>query len=224
MAKILLVEDDLSVSYLVQFQLEHDRHLVESVRFGLDALAQLEIVNFELLIIDWMLPDISGVSVCRQFREKGGYTPILMLTGRSAVEDKATALDAGADDYLVKPFHPLELQARVRALVRRASFPRGKVVKVQDVELNEVTCQVKRAGKLIELRPKEFALLEFLMKHPNQSFTAEAILLRLWKTDSETSVETVRTHIKRLRSKLGDNEENPLIRTTRHLGYRFVDY
>ncbi len=224
MAKILLVEDNPSISYLIQFQLEHDKHQIDSLTNGLEAVSRLEVVAYDLIILDWLLPDVSGVNICKQFRERGGHTPIMMLTGKAAPEDKAIGLDAGADDYIVKPVHPVELQARVRALLRRASMPRGKLLRVRDVEINALTCQVRRAGKQIDLRPKEFALLEFLMKHPNQSFSAESILSRLWRSESATSVDSVRTHIKRLRCKLEDTEQNPLIRSTRNLGYRIVDF
>jgi DNA-binding response OmpR family regulator len=170
-----------------------------------------------------MLPDLSGLEVCRQYRSQGGKVPVLMLTARGAVEDRAAGLDAGADDYLVKPFHPIELSARVRALLRRPSSLTGRVLKVQDLEMDTVECRLTRSGRDIQLTSKEFSLLELLMRYPNQSFTLEAILDRLWQSDSCASIDTVRTHMKTLRRKIGDNEESGLIQTKRGQGYKIVD-
>jgi two-component system phosphate regulon response regulator PhoB len=164
-----------------------------------------------------------GVEICKQFRSNGGSTPILLLTSKNSSEEKATGLDSGADDYLVKPFDPTELMARLRALLRRPVGFTGKMLKVQDVEMDTSTFRVTRAGKEVDLALKEIAILELLMRHPNQRFTAEALLQRVWRSDASASVETVRTHMKTLRKKLSDSNENPLIRTTRHLGYRIVD-
>ena len=145
-----------------------------------------------------------------------------MLTSRSEAQDKVSALDTGADDYLVKPFVPVELSARVRALLRRPSVIAGKFLTVRDIALDTTTRQVTRSGQSIDLTAKECALLELLMRHPNQSFGVEAILDRLWKSEASASLETVRTHFKTLRRKLGDSDENPIIRTKRGLGYRIV--
>ncbi len=223
MAKILLVEDDKTIGKLISIQLERDHHLVERVTTGKDALFNLKVHDYDLLILDWMLPDLSGLEVCKVYRASGGKVPILMLTARGEAQDKVSALDTGADDYLVKPFVPVELSARIRALLRRPSTVlAGKNLSVQDIVIDTVMRQVTRAGNSIELTAKEFALLELLMRHPNQSFSVEAILDRLWKSETSASLETVRTHVKTLRRKLGDNEENPIIRTKRGLGYRIV--
>jgi DNA-binding response OmpR family regulator len=197
--------------------------MVDHVDAGIAALSQLKLSSYELVILDWMLPDLSGVDVCRQYRGSGGRTPILMLTARGAIEDKAAGLNAGCDDYLVKPFHPVELNARVQALLRRPQSYAGKVLTVRDIELDTETSRVFRAGSEIDLTSKEFSLLELLMRYPNQSFTLETILNRVWQSDSAASVDTVRTHMKTLRRKLGDSEENGLIRTKRGAGYRIVD-
>ena len=223
MAKILLVEDDTNLAFLVKMQLEQGRHLVDHVDTGLTAISQLRMASYELVILDWMLPDISGIDMCRQYRGSGGRTPILMLTARGAIEDKATGLNAGADDYLVKPFHPVELNARVQALLRRPQSYAGKVLTVRDIELDTEACRVFRAAQEVDLTSKEFSLLELLMRYPNQSFSLETILSRVWQSDSSASVDTVRTHMKTLRRKLGDSEENGIIRTKRGAGYRIVD-
>lgn len=223
MSKILLVEDDENLAFLLKMQLEQARFLVDHVAAGLPALSQLKMAQYDIVILDWMLPDISGVDVCRQYRGSGGRTPILMLTARGAVEDKAAGLNAGADDYLVKPFHPIELNARVQALLRRPTSYAGKTLQVKDIELDTEGNRVFKGGQEIDLTSKEFSLLELLMRYPNQSFTLESILSRVWQSDSTASVDTVRTHMKTLRRKLGDSEENGIIRTKRGAGYRIVD-
>lgn len=223
MAKILLVEDDKNLAYLLKMQLEQSRHLVDVAGRGLDALAQLRSNSYEIVILDWMLPDASGIDVCREFRSSGGRIPILMLTAKGTVEDKASGLNAGADDYMVKPFHPTELDARVNALLRRPPSYTGRKLKVREIELDSGAGTVIKDGKEIELTAKEFSLLELLMRYPNQSFSLEAILDRVWDSDSAASIDSVRTHMKTLRKKLGDSEENGYIRTKRGQGYRIVD-
>ncbi len=151
MAKILLVEDDQNLAFLLQMQLEHEKQMVDVVHCGLDALQSLKDHAYDLVIMDWMLPDLSGVDVVSKFRNFGGRTPILMLTAKGAPEDMAQGLDAGADDYLVKPFHPTELGARVRALIRRPAAFAGRVLQIQDLELDTVTNRVVQADKEIEL-------------------------------------------------------------------------
>ncbi|MBU6451777.1 MAG: response regulator transcription factor [Cyanobacteria bacterium REEB67] len=223
MSKILLVEDDENLAFLLKMQLEQARYLVDHVAAGLVALSQLKMSSYDLIILDWMLPDISGVDVCRQYRGSSGRVPILMLTARGAVEDRASGLNAGADDYLVKPFHPVELNARVQALLRRPTSYAGKTLQVKDIELDTEANRVFKSGLEIDLTSKEFSLLELLMRYPNQSFGLETILSRVWQSDSTASVDTVRTHMKTLRRKLGDSEENGIIRTKRGAGYRIVD-
>lgn len=224
MAKILLVEDDKNLAYLLKMQLEQNKYVVEHAKCGLDALTYLRTQIFDLVILDWMLPDISGIEVCKEHRNSGGKIPILMLTARGEIEDKASGLNSGADDYLVKPFHPTELDARVNALLRRPQNYSGKTLKVCDLELDTANSIVTRGGTQIDLTAKEFGMLELLMRYPNKSFTLEAILDRVWDADSNASIDSVRTHMKTLRKKLGDNsDENGIIRTKRGQGYRIVD-
>jgi DNA-binding response OmpR family regulator len=223
MPKILVVEDDLVYSYLIQHHLESNNYIVEASKTGRDGLSKLEQGVFDICILDWILPDMLGLDICRQFRSQGGTTPILILTAKDSSEEKALGLDSGADDYLVKPFDPTEFLARLRALMRRPGEIKHKILSVSDVQMDTTTYRVTRAGKEVDLALKEIAILELLMRHPNQRFTADALLQRLWRTDASASVETVRTHMKTLRKKLNDTADNPLIRTTRHLGYRIVD-
>ncbi len=223
MAKILIVEDDSNLAFTLTTCLESERHVVDHLGRGFEALSIIKRLPYDLILLDWMLPDTTGVEVLKQYRSSGGTTPVLMLTGRDSSFDKATGLDAGADDYLVKPFDSGELLARVRALLRRPREIADKILKVKDVELDTGTRRVTRGGKEIELTARESAILELLMRHPNHSFSAEAILQRLWPSESESSEGTVRTQIKTLRRKLGDgSEENSLIRSMRNLGYRIV--
>ena len=223
MAKILLIEDDKNLSRLLTVQLEHEHHLVDAVTQGLEALAALRTHEYDLIILDWMLPDVTGIDICKNYRQRGGTTPILMLTAKVSAEDKVAGLDAGADDYLTKPFNPPELSARVRALLRRQPAITSKVFTVKDLTLDTVTRRVSRAEQAVDLTAKEFALLELLMRHPNQSFPIETILGRLWQSDKNASMDTVRTHVKTLRRKIGDSEEAPIIASRRGQGYRIVD-
>jgi len=227
MAKILVAEDDRNVSDLVKVTLEHERYLVEVCKDGLSALTQLRIYPYDVVILDWVLPDMSGVEICREYRAHGGAAAVLMLTAKGTVDNKAEGLDAGCDDYLVKPVHPTELTARVRALLRRPKTMLAKVINVGPLELNVLTREVKMTGERIHLTPKEYAILELLMKHPNQSFTMEAILDRLWGADDSASIDAVRTHMKTLRKKLdersaGGAEKESVIKTKRGLGYSIV--
>jgi len=219
MAKILVVEDDESLSRLVKICLSGENHLVDSVMRGMDALAQIRLISYDMLVLDWMLPDITGVEVLKHYRASGGKSPVLMLTSRSTIADKVTGLEAGADDYLVKPFDKLELAARVKALLRRPVEINPEVLVRGSLEINQTTFQVIKDGQEVELRPKEFALLEFLAKHPGESFTADAILERLWRSDAMSTTDTVRTHIMTLRKKLGDTDIKPMIKTVRGRGY-----
>ncbi len=220
--KILLVEDDNNLAYLLKLHFKQESFLVDWVTNASQALAQLKAHTYELIVLDWMLPDLSGIEVCKQFRQTGGKTPVLMLTAKGTVEDKALGLDSGADDYLVKPFHPKELTARTNALLRRQPNWEAKLLRAKDIEVDTTNKKVFRAGNEVELTAKELAILELLMRHPNHSFTLQVLLDRLWQSDVHASIETVRTHMKTLRKKIGDNEETPLIHTKRGQGYRLV--
>ena len=219
MAKILVVEDDENLARLVKICLSAETYLVDSVTRGMDALSQIRLITYDMLVLDWMLPDITGVEVLKHYRASGGRAPVLMLTSRATIADKVTGLEAGADDYLVKPFDKLELAARVKALLRRPKDMSPEVLVIGPLEINQTTYKVLKDGLVVELRPKEYALLEFLARHPGESFTAEAILERIWRSDALSTTDTVRTHVMTLRKKLGDTDERPLIKTVRGRGY-----
>lgn len=220
MAKILIVEDDRILRELVKAYLTASEHVVDAVDCGKMAQIRLSEDEYDLIILDWMLPDIPGPEICRCYRNRGGQAPILFLTAKSDKRDKATGLDAGADDYLVKPFEQIEFQARVRALLRRRNSWQGNILKLNDLELDTERQLVSRGGREIKLRPKEFALLELLVRNAGKSFTAETLFRKLWHSDSESSLETVRMHVMSLRKKLELEGEQPLIYSSRGLGYR----
>ncbi|CAM6000451.1 unnamed protein product [Sphagnum balticum] len=219
MAKILLVEDDPELATLIANILNVERHTVESVSNGQEALGRLKMFKYELVVLDWMLPGMSGMDVCTEFRSKGGSTPILMLTSKSSPEEKEKGLDAGADDYLTKPFHPKELAARIRALLRRPQVVSAKLLQVGTVVLDPKTMKVYKDEVEIHLLPKEFSLLELFMRYPNQVFSGDALLDRVWAAESSASLDTVRTYIKTLRKKIDTEGNASLIRTVHGVGY-----
>ncbi|HMW88796.1 MAG TPA: response regulator transcription factor [Candidatus Obscuribacter sp.] len=220
MPKILLIDDDHQLVESLTILLESEMFTVESVFNGADARDRLRHYDHDVIILDWSLPDSSGVEICKQFRATGKTTPVLMLTGRSEVEDKEIGLDAGADDYLTKPFSTRELLARVRALLRRYAMSSSNILELDNLALNPATREVSRNGRSIELLPREFAVLEFLMRHPNQVFTGQALLNHVWAAESDASVDAVRTCVMRLRKKLEQDDEAPLIHTVYGVGYK----
>lgn len=222
MSKILLVEDDVNLAESIKYWLKGQQHIVEHVVDGNDALALIMSDTFEVILLDWELPGISGINVCRQAREAGNKTPIIMLTGRGSIEHKVEGLDMGVDDYIAKPFSLKELSARLRAILRRSTGGVSNTVQIADVVLDSESHRVTRAGQDVQLMPREFAVLEFLMRNRNQVFSSEALLQKLWHTDSESSPEAVRACIKRLRKKIdmGASEEDSLIETVPKIGYR----
>lgn len=219
MAKIVVVEDDKDLVNLIKGILSVERHTIDSVHDGHEALAIIQMHPYDLVILDWMLPGRTGTEICKDYRARGGAAPILMLTAKSTIDERAEGLDSGADDYLTKPFHPKELSARVRALLRRPQSVMAKTLKAADIELDPGQIKVFKSNKEIHLLPKEFALLELFLRYPTQVFSAEALLDRVWNTDSSASLDTVRTYIKTLRKKIDTNPKDSLIRTVHGVGY-----
>ena len=220
MAKILLVEDDEGLARRLKVLLSHERHSVDVLDNGEDALQQLGVTTYDAIILDWKLPGLSGIDVCKEFRERGGVTPVMILTGKSAISEKTAGLDSGADDYVTKPVNTAELYARIRALLRRNVGFASKMLKAGDLTLEPDSHIVTRSGVEIELSPKEFQLLEFFMRHPNTVFSADALLDRVWRTDSEQSSHTVRTHMQRLRGKIDLQGQPSVIQTVAGVGYK----
>jgi DNA-binding response OmpR family regulator len=218
MPKLLLVDDDTKVLSMLSDWLTHLEYTVESVENGKEAAFRLKTFEYDVIVLDWELPDTTGIDICREFREQGGHTPILMLTGRDDISDKLEGLDTGADDYITKPCDLDELAARVRALLRRPKALAPKTLTAGSFEIDLNAHSVKRDGVEIDLQPREFELFAFLAQHPNEIFNAEGIMTRVWSAESESSPDVVRVHVAKLRSKLG----NPnLIKTVHGLGYKF---
>jgi DNA-binding response OmpR family regulator len=222
-AKILLVEDDLEIIEKLKVWFSSEGHLIEAVTNGEDALQLLQNFTFDIAILDWQLPGISGVELCRRYREAGGMCYIIMLTGKGSVENKEFGLDAGADDYLVKPFEMRELSVRVRAILRRPHGLLPTEVKVSDVILNLQNRTVTIGKESFKLMPKEAALLEFLMRHPNRTFGSKDLLNAVWPSDRDASSETVRSWMRNLRQKLGAAGKEDFIKTISGLGY-MIEY
>ncbi len=219
MAKILIIEDDIAVAELVANALSQEKHVIDKVHNGKDGQEYLATDDYDLLILDWQLPDTTGPAICTQYRQSGGKSPVLFLTSMGTVADKVTGLDSGADDYLVKPFDTLELKGRVRALLRRQPIQQTKTFRVRDIELDPDKRTVSQGGNDVSLFPKEFNILELMMKNPGRVFSAEDLFNKIWSTDADVSIDTVRTTFLRLRQKI-DMGSPPLIRTIRNVGYR----
>jgi len=221
MPKILLAEDDPELAGVVKDWLTREFHVVEWVADGNEALESLRFYEYDVLILDWAMPGITGVEIAKKFRAQGGTTPILMLTGKTMIREKEEGFDAGADDYLTKPFDPRELSARLKALLRRPKGVLSNAISFGDLELDPRSRRVTRAGKDVQLGPKEFALLEFFMRHPSEVFTSDALLERVWLNESDSSSDTVRVHINRLRNKIDVDDSESVIRTVFKQGYCF---
>jgi DNA-binding response OmpR family regulator len=221
MAKVLLVEDDADTGATIKDLLVLDSHIVEVVDTGSEASNRLGQYDYDLIVLDWELPDKTGVEVLQEYRSSRGKTPVLMLTGRSDFTDKETGLDTGADDYLTKPFHPREFAARVRALLRRPKVVESESMDLAGITLDTRTRMVHFNGKVLDLRPKEYALLEFLMRHPNETFSPETLLKRIWSSESEATESTVYSFMSLLRKKLNEEGSPEVIKTVYGRGYRF---
>ncbi len=219
MAKILVIEDNLELQDNIREWLLLDQHIVDCCSDGGEAIAYLDSYDYDAIVLDWTLPKMSGIEICKQFRGRGGVTPILMLTGRRTIDDKESGLDAGADDYLTKPFEMRELSARIRALLRRGSGPPSQQLKARDIVLDKQAKRVTKAGKELKLMPKDFAILEVLMTYPDRVFSAEALVERIWSSDSEVTSEVVRKHVNRIRAQVDSADSPSLIRTVHGAGY-----
>lgn len=221
MPKILVIEDDYALAPQVVEALRANNYLVDHAGNGADGHLYLSAAMYDLVILDWELPDTTGIEICRRIRNSpAADVPVLFLTARASGADKTHGFETGGDDYLTKPFHMPELLARVKSLLRRPSITRPNRLTVRDVVLDTSTREVFQNGESIELFPMEFSLLEFLMSHPRQIFTADNLLRAVWPTDSNSSPETVRTTLMRIRQKIKSPDAQPLIVTLRHIGYR----
>jgi DNA-binding response OmpR family regulator len=222
MAKILLVEDDYDLAFAVSDRLKREHYSVEVVDEGDQALHLLKSFQYDAVVLDWNLPNLSGLAILKELRSTGIRTPVLILTARADIHDKERGLDTGADDYLTKPFDPIELSARIRAMLRRSSNQPSNIITAGPYTLDPQHFTVFKDKQEIHLQPKEFALLELFMRNPGEVFSQEALLNRIWASDSETSPESVRVYIGNLRKKIDDNNEGSYIETVFKRGYCFV--
>jgi len=221
--RLLLVEDNKRLSDSLRMTLEDDGYAVDAVYDGLDGEEMGLMDVYDIIILDIMLPGKDGIEVCRALRNKRVRTPVLMLTARDALESRVLGLDSGADDYLVKPFEVDELRARVRALLRRQSEVKAGALQVGDLVLDPATHTVKRGEQPIELTAKEFALLEYLMRHPNNLVTREMAESHLWSYENIVASNVVDVYIRRLRRKIDDPFASKLLETVRGSGYRICE-
>ena len=222
--RILLVEDEHKIASYVKRGLQESGYAVDAVFTGRDALDWIGAAPYDLIILDIMLPGIDGLTVCRELRLRGDRTPVLMLTARDGIEDRVDGLDAGADDYLVKPFAMKELLARLRALTRRTDQPKSSVLSYADLTLDARTHQVRRNGKLIPLALKEFSVLECLLREPGRVLTRAQIAEHVWSYENFNQSNVVDVYVRNLRRKIDEPFEQKLIYTVRGVGYCLAVY
>jgi DNA-binding response OmpR family regulator len=220
---ILLVEDDPKLSKFIAAELSLDGYQVTVANNGIDGLAIARDQHPDLLILDWMLPEMSGLDICIRLRKTGVQIPIIMLTAKDEITDRVTGLNAGADDYLVKPFSIEELLARIQARLRRMSPEVVDSLQFADLTLNRLTREVYRANQRIELTAKEFDLLEFMLRHPHQVLTREQILESVWGYDFMGESNIIEVYIRALRIKLEASNLKRLLHTVRGVGYALRD-
>lgn len=219
--RILVIEDEHLIAASIKQGLEQESYAVDVAYDGEEGYHLASSEEYDLIILDRMLPMEDGVEIVKKLRDQGNHTSILLLTAKGQVLDRVEGLDSGADDYLVKPFAFEELLARMRALIRRPKESNGTLLTVADLSLNTVTYEVKRGDKKIKLSGKEFALLEYLLRHPNQIISKEKIVSHVWNYDADVLPNTVEVYIRFLRSKIDRpfNKKPTLIHTIRGFGY-----
>ena len=219
--KILLIEDDIKLAQFIEMELTCEGYQVSMAHNGLDGLTQARQDPPNLLILDWMMPGLTGLEICRRLRSTGSKVPIILVTARDEISDRVAGLDAGADDYVIKPFDLQELLARIRALLRRGNSVLPPVLEWGNLRLDPNSCEVTYAEKLLSLTPKEYGLLELFLRSPGRVLSREIILEHLWSFEDIPGEDTVKTHIKRLRQKLKTvGVPSTLIETVYGLGYR----
>jgi len=223
--KIFIIEDETSIIQLVQHNLEKDGFIVSSAINGNEGLKDLKKFEPNLLLLDWMLPDLSGIEICKSIRKDKSFKnlPVIMLTAKGEEEDKIKGLDNGADDYLTKPFSYNELLARIKAILRRSN-PKtvSDTLEIDDLRLDRLEKRVFRDSIEIQLGPTEFRLLEFFLTNPKRVFTRDQILENVWQNNINVETRTIDVHIRRLRKSININNNKELIRTVRSSGYSLI--
>jgi DNA-binding response OmpR family regulator len=216
---ILLVEDEVSLARFIELELKAEGYQISVAHDGIAGLTLARESTPDLAILDWMLPGLTGLELCRRLRATGSKIPVILLTAKDEVSDRVAGLDAGADDYVVKPFSIEELLARIRAHLRRTNEPNSDRLQFEDLTLNRSTREVFRGQRSIELTAKEFDLLEYLLNHPRQVLTRDRILETVWGYDFMGDSNIIEVYIRYLRLKLQENDEKRLIHTIRGVGY-----
>ena len=220
--KILVVEDEHKIANSIKKGLEIESYVVDVAYDGEEGYDLASSEDYDVIVLDLMLPKIDGMTICQKLRKEDNHTPILILTAKDQLEDKVGGLNYGADDYLVKPFAFAELLARIRALSRRPRKTTSSILNVEDLSLNTLSYEVERASKDINLSRTEFSLLEYLMRHPNKIVTKEQIMNNVWNYDADILPNTVEVYIGYLRNKVDEpfKEKPTLIHTVRGFGYK----
>ncbi|MGZ4269752.1 MAG: response regulator transcription factor [Solirubrobacteraceae bacterium] len=221
--RVLVVEDEPRMAGLIRRGLREDGHAADIAQRGEDALWMAQATSYDAVVLDVMLPGLSGIETCRRLRDAGVWAPVIMLTARDAVADRVAGLDAGADDYLVKPFSFAELLARLRALARRGGVERPAVLEAGGLRLDPAARHVSRGATAIALSPREFALLELFMRHPGEVLTRQRLLDHAWDSAYENRSNVIDVYVRYLREKVDRPFGTSSIETVRGVGYRFAD-
>ena len=217
--KILLIEDDIKLAQFIEMELTCEGYQVSMAHDGLDGLTQARQNSYDLVILDWMIPVLTGIEICRRLRSTGNMVPIILVTARDEISDRVAGLDAGADDYVIKPFSIEELLARIRSNLRRTKEENSDILQFEDLSLNLRTREILRSGKAIELTVREFELLEYLMHHPQQVMTRDQILEKVWGYDFGGDSNVIEVYVRTLRQKLESDNASRIIQTVRGIGY-----
>lgn len=222
--RILLVEDDLPLAQTLAEALNDQLYTVDIATDGVLAWDYIKTLDYDLLLLDVMLPEVDGITLCQRLRSHGYLMPILMLTARDTISDKITSLDAGADDYIVKPVDLGELFARIRALLRRGVITSTPILEWDDLQLNPSTYEVSYQDQILNLTPKEYSILELLLRNGRRVLSRSVIIDHIWNLETPPEEDTIKVHIKSLRQKLrGAGTPDNFIETVRGLGYRLID-
>lgn len=217
--RLLVVEDEARIARFIRRGLEEEGHAVDVATDGDEAIVLATTNDYDVILLDILLPRRNGLAVCHDLRQRNVATPILMLTAKDSVQDKVAGLNSGADDYLTKPFSFDELVARVNALTRRQALARSPILSVADLTLDPISHDVRRGGDPIELTNKEYALLALLMRRPGQVLTRTQIAQQIWDMDVDSDSNVIDVYIRYLRKKLDAGRDQPLIHTVRGVGY-----
>ena len=218
--RLLLIEDDAKAARLLRKGLQEEGWIVDVAATGEAGDEMASVTDYDVIVLDWLLPDRDGAVLCKELRARQVVTPIVMLTARDAVEDRVRGLNSGADDYLTKPFAFSELLARIQAVLRRSGLTRPVVLRSGELALDPSSRLVTRAGAPVSLTPKEYAILEVLMRHAGRVVTRSQLAEAVWESEPEALTNLIDVHVSHLRAKIDDNGIAPLIQTVRGAGYR----